>query len=432
MKSFIAMSAFHCLSVHAIDNLTNPFSKKVAGLENGAEVILDVVSPQDNSSTFYLDSAGNQEYAVPFEVTAHVNVGAPDVHYIYIMDTSGSTEEFDGPCGTTLQCIEQLFYQIHHAIRGDESAKVISFIEFDDNATTVLERYDPDSVEIGLTIMDPSTMSDGGTACSKALYEAETLVEKGEKTVIIFAGDGMCNDNAESAVASVESKGVIVHTIAVGDNINCTKNNLDPWSNVTLSSLTTSDGKCFDVPDPNDASGIVHELTLATLSGFEIKIDDNDYEDVDMSDLSVDKLPQDHPILVSYSKMLDFEKGEHDICFRATGEDVSNTTQVEDCRRVSIQDMPSAAPSGLPSASPSKIPSAEPSDVPMSPAQGFGTVATIVVVVVIVVGFIIFRMIKHTRTLKEKDTNASGVPEMHGEPEGAKMGEVVETGIPIV
>eukprot|EP00547_Thalassionema_nitzschioides_P007954 CAMPEP_0194201124 /NCGR_PEP_ID=MMETSP0156-20130528/1479_1 /TAXON_ID=33649 /ORGANISM="Thalassionema nitzschioides, Strain L26-B" /LENGTH=426 /DNA_ID=CAMNT_0038926239 /DNA_START=36 /DNA_END=1314 /DNA_ORIENTATION=+ len=426
MKIFTALSILHFFSAYAIDsNTTNLSSKKVADLENGAEVILDVVAPQGNSTTFYLES-GNLEYLVPFGATAQISIGAADVHYIYIMDTSGSTEFDDGHCGTTLRCEQKLLYQVNNEIRNDESALAVSFIAFDDDATPIIKRSDPQGVDIGLSLMDQNITPGGGTACNEAFVEAEKLVKEGEKTVIIFSGDGMCDDDAQSALASVENKGAIVHTIAVGDNINCTGNTLDSftyyqYSGVTLGNLTTSEGRCFDIPDPNNATEVVQQITLATLSGFEIKIDGEDYKDIPFVDLS-DELPQDHPKVVTYAATLSLEEGEHNICFRATGQDVSGKVPIEDCRRVSIQDMTTVAPSD----SPSEAPSEAPSDAPVSASttKNLNTGAVVgILFAVIVVGLIAWVVIKRNKK-ENKTAKTNGFPAMDSEQESTSIGEV--------
>merc|ERR1712232_1123722 len=79
-------------------------------------------------------------------------------------------------------------------------------------------------------------------------------------------------------------------------------------------------------------------------------VDYNDYTEIDLDDLSVDTLPQESPSEVKYSKVLDMEVGEHVVCFRATGSDVSTTAQVSDCRNLTIYDPPTEPPTEQPQA----------------------------------------------------------------------------------
>mmetsp|Transcript_31480 Transcript_31480/g.47583 ORF Transcript_31480/g.47583 Transcript_31480/m.47583 type:complete len:420 (+) Transcript_31480:20-1279(+) len=419
MKFFLLFSAFNYLSVHAVDNA------KAVDLDNGAEVVLDIVNPPDNSSTFNL-KRNEKEYSVPMEVTAQVSVGAPDVHYIYIMDTSGSTISDDGACGTTLQCVEELFYKIHHEIRGDESAKVVSFIEFDTDANTILERFSPDNPDVGLALVSQNHTSDGDTYCNQAFEQASQLAKPNEKTVVIFAGDGLCNDDPRATLESLEKEGVIVHSIAVGDAVTCDGTSGWYYYDFTLEDLTTNDGQCFDIPDPNDTKDIVHNITLAQLSGFEMKIDGGNYEDIPLVDLSVDKLPQDHPTVVSYSKELKLEWGEHDICFRATGQDASDEKKIEDCRHVYIQDMPTAAPSVTPSEMPSMLPSVSPTKRPLLPSTSVGGILGIAVAVIAVI-VAVWYVVRCKRNSKESDT---GDNEMSNHDDG-KPDDVIEVGVPV-
>jgi len=109
---------------------------------------------------------------VPFGGNAFIGLGVPDVHYIYIMDTSGSTEDFDGDCGTVLQCMQAFFSNLHEAVEVGGSVELVSFIEFDWDATVVYSLQDPSDPTSLTDIYDPAIKSDGDTCCGCALEKA--------------------------------------------------------------------------------------------------------------------------------------------------------------------------------------------------------------------------------------------------------------------
>ena len=220
---------------HLPELATRKLHKQTKDLYNGAELSVNIVDLPSNATL----SQGINAMNVTLNGTASVGQGRPDVSYIYVVDTSGSTDALDGGCGTELQCIHGFLKNFNNETIADGSAKLAAVINFDDNATVIAGWQNPRNPDIADAFN--RGFSDGGTNCSAALLEAKKLfgdpLNTAGKTVIVFAGDGLCTDDETARKAAVDAfstTGAIIHTVAVGDEINCdeaqlTSNNLDDF-----------------------------------------------------------------------------------------------------------------------------------------------------------------------------------------------------------
>merc|ERR1712232_676973 len=211
--------------------------------------------------------------------------------------------------------------------------------------------------------------------------------------------------------------------MGVGDEINCmASSDQDPNAfgtvKVPLSDLTVNGGECFDLADPNNVTdGLLKNMTRASLTKFEIKIDGGEY--TDLEDLSLDHLPQEN-VPVKYSKAWDFAYGPHVVCFRATGEDPSGTAQVIDCRNLSIRMPITEAPT-------SDAPTSDMQNAITRNVNGTGKILGIfiAVVVILIAGmFVLWRM--RAKSVPATPPSASFPPPLTSEKE-----EVVATVVPV-
>lgn len=338
-------------------------------LSNGAHLGVEILSPVlDWNVTLGPKEAST---SVTFKGTANVGKGTPDVAYIYVIDSSGSTTAYDGACGSTLECVQDFFLELTDQTVRTKSAKSIAVIDFDDHGWVRADWSDPSSVDIANGIQLLS--SDGGTACSHAL-EMTTLMVHQQKvagtTVVIFAGDGECNGGDNSAITVSENvtdaadllgdTGAIVHSLAIGDMVNCSIYN-------DLNEIPRNGGMCFSIPAPSDLDMIIDDIVGTVLVDVEVKVDGGKYKSLTPVETGGTTLPRDGTVEVDFATTIDLAEGSHEICIRATGSGFDKMNQIaeaEDCHTVEILPAPSASPSSVPSFSPSATPSSSPTSTP--------------------------------------------------------------------
>ena len=314
-------------------------------LSNGAALQIELTSPFPAAK--HTLGATETVADIPVRGGAHVGKGAPDVSYIYIIDSSSSTSDYDGTCGTTLECEQKFFQALHQEVIKDGSAKLTAVIDFDDVARMAAEFQDPANQEVIEAIS--FGISDGGTACINALELAALAVldkkNTAGTTVVIFAGDGMCNiddyapydqqasqgENVTVSADILAATGAIVHSIAVGDSVDCSQYN-------DLARIPRNGGECFSIQDPNDLPDIIDDIIGTNLTSLEMKIDNGNYAPLDQKGVSK-SLPAEGAVDVEFNTTAKgLDQGTHMICVRATGSDsLGDVKHVEDCRGVVIE-----------------------------------------------------------------------------------------------
>lgn len=348
-SSFLSVALFFGTGVFRA--ASTPFANRrlhanQTDLSNGAVLGVDIESPAIKSAVVL----GENETALEVSIKgqAHVGKGIADVGYIYIIDSSGSTLDEDGACGTTLECVQAFFEALNKEVIADGSAEVVAVIDFDDYATVTADFQDPQSNDIGYAIHRSS--SDGGTACTLALEKASLLVldpkNTAGTTVVVFAGDGLCNygeeygehasqgDNVTGSADILGATGAIVHSIAVGDNVDCVEGN-------DLNSIPRNGGKCFSIPEPDALPSIIDDLIGTSLEKIEVKVDDGYYKEVRASEVT-EELPVEGAVAVGFDATVgNLFEGTHELCVRVTGADsIGGTSQVEDCHSIDIKAKP--------------------------------------------------------------------------------------------
>jgi len=324
------------------EDLPRKLDKKQTDLKNGATLLVDLKAPNHNESNSF-------QINFPIKVNGKASIGIedPDVSYIYILDTSGSTDDDDGPCGTVLQCMQEFFVKLHAQALSGGAAELAAVINFDDSAVVDVSLQDPNS---GINNAFRSGVSSGGTNCTSALLAAAALVTSDSNTAshthVIFAGDGECNDGYENktlwdaatqeAADTLGATGAIVHTVAVGVAVDCSPTNADGDKN-HLPAVARNGGDCVSARDTNDLPELVDKIIGASLENIEMKLDDGNYTQFAGKNLT-HKLPHKGPIELSFKASVIFsEQGEHTICVRVTGSDViDGFDRVEDCHQIMV------------------------------------------------------------------------------------------------
>lgn len=327
---------------------TRRLHANLTDLSNGAVIGVDIESPAIKSEVVL----GENETALEVSIKgqAHVGKGTADVGYIYIIDSSGSTGDQDGACGTTLDCVQAFFESLHEEVIADGSAEVVAVIDFDDYATVTADFQDPLNDDIEYAILRSS--SGGGTACTLALEKAALLVldpkNTAGTTVVVFAGDGWCNDgeeygqhssqgdNVTSSADILGATGAIVHSIAVGDNVDCDEGN-------DLHNIPRNGGKCFSIPEPDALPSIIDDLIGTSLEQIEVKVDGGYYKALSTSEVT-EALPAEGAVAVGFEVSVgNLFEGTHELCVRVTGADsIGGISQVEDCHSIAIKATPVA------------------------------------------------------------------------------------------
>ena len=319
--------------------------EKATDLSNGAQFSLNITNPPPGLE---------QAVDVPFEVqgSASIGLGEPDVAYIYIIDQSESTSSYDGPCGSVLDCVDAFFRNLNKEAISNGSAELAAVITFDDQAYLDAEFQDPTNIAIEEAI-NATEYSSGFTNCTGALLKAAELVEDpsntAETTIVVFAGDGLCNIDDHYlhwASMQLEKTGAIVHTVAVGDNVNCT---VSEYEENYMSDIPKNGGRCTSVADPHTLPDIIDDLIGTSLLSVELKVDESSYEKIDEGYLS-GALPQEGAIAVNFNMTVEgLAVGQHEICVRATGNDTLGgpPQQLEDCHTVIVMPEPTPLSTGM-------------------------------------------------------------------------------------
>ena len=319
-------------------------------LSNGAEVTINITSPY-----MFQNFTNIVNTTMAFNGTASVGKGIADVAYIYIIDESGSMADPDAPCDSKLECVQEFFHDFTNQAITDGSAELIAVMTFSDSANVRTGFLKPTDPAIGLAIDAAGTEYMGGTNCVDPLLKAAELVQEATNTagttIVVFAGDGECNVNEAlpDAIDTLAATGAIVHTVAIGDAVECDEENAatdttagyaDYYEN-DLGDIPSNGGTCTSVPDPHTLTNYIDDLIGTTLESLEVKIDQGNYTDI--SSASSLALPQEGAIAVDFVAWHDFETyGDHEICVRVASTDsLGDATTAEECHTFTLEAPPS-------------------------------------------------------------------------------------------
>lgn len=343
LSACFSQSLLFAGTVSAASSATRDLHMQPTDLSNGAELAVNIALPKDGASFVLKSDAYNATLDLTVTGEAHIGKGVPDVGYIYVIDSSSSTSSQDGACGSTLDCVQAFFVELHKEIIADGSAELVAVVDFDSSPTVTAEWQDPGSPEVIPAISLGN--SGGGTNCIEALEKAAFLALERQDTlgttVVVFAGDGECSlteygthsQNVTEAANLLANTGAIVHSIAVGDNIDCKEGN-------SLIDIPRNGGKCHSFSDPNAPPHVIIDGIVGTdLTKIEMKIDGENYRSLKNIGELDRTLPQEGAISVGFDTYIhNLTEGEHHICVRASGTDsLKDSAEVEDCHTITIK-----------------------------------------------------------------------------------------------
>lgn len=231
-------------------------------------------------------------------------------------------------------------------------------------------------------------------------------------------------ENLQEAADILADTGAIVHTIAVGDSVECDTFETGDYNdyyyydsnNETytsgLGSIPRNGGRCTSVPEPHTLTHIIDDLIGTELVNLELKVDSGSYTDI--SSRSDPPLPQNGSISVSFDTEVDgLSLGEHMVCVRATGLDSMNgTATVEDCHMITIVPKDTSAPTPDQSTdSGFNRPAAATPAFPNNSNSTSGKEKGIIAAVAALVGMVLISGIISVVRRGKKETSATSTPQ---------------------
>lgn len=296
-----------------------PASASTTTLSNGAQLAVAITAPATGSE--YNIPFGDTTVDVPVAGTASIGIGAPDAKIIYVMDFSGSTSASGGTCGTVLACEKAFFVALNNAVVADGSTANVGVVKFAASASVALGLTPPADPTVDPAITSGS--ASGGTNCGAGLASAQSLVAASPTNgtnIVVLASDGLCNTgpSVASAAAALGALGVVVHSVAIGADSDCTSNG----GTGTLAQMVVNGGSCTEVQDPNNLPNIIESLIGSTLVSLTMSVDGGPSVVLPNSAITPD-LPAAGAASVAYAtNALDLAPGSHTICVTASGTDV--------------------------------------------------------------------------------------------------------------
>mmetsp|Transcript_13636 Transcript_13636/g.20761 ORF Transcript_13636/g.20761 Transcript_13636/m.20761 type:complete len:379 (+) Transcript_13636:122-1258(+) len=296
--------------MHSLLLLTVMLSCLLAAVNSDFSV--DVIPLEHQAKDRPLDS--HQKYLLKGIITR------PTVHYIYIMETSDSTRNKDGHCGTVLECLQAFLTDLHEFVFHETIANrviVNSLIVFDDYDHVLYNQQN----HTEFSLYSEAIYSSGGNRCDLALRQASKM----QPTVVILAGDGICDRNVTRDAAALGDTGAVVHSIAVGDDSYCEE---------AFARIPRNGGTCISMPSSNHLSNMLLENYLVIPDGldsitddeFEYKVDNEEYQVLRNLDSNS----------TTFSTTLDLPRGiDHVVCVRFAKD--------EECVTITYDGQPAAA-----------------------------------------------------------------------------------------
>jgi len=306
----------------------------------------------------------------------------PAVHYIYIMESSDSTRNKDGHCGTVLECLQAFLTDLHEFVAEKTTASSIfnSLIVFNDFNHVVYDHHQSHNHrEFSLYDHDDVIYSNGGNRCDLALRQAATM----EPTVVIFAGDGICDRNVTRDAMALGETGAVVHSIAVGDDSYCEDD---------FAHIPRNGGTCVSMPSSNHLSNLLLENYLLTTKQKNNNRDDDDALQFKVDNEEYQPFPNidDGDATTTFTTALNLSKGtRHVVCVR------NPTNEEEECFTIAAKDDRAASTATATSNN---------NDESISGASVAGTVIGVLAAFAVALLLLLFTLRKMVFVQKEIDT----------------------------
>lgn len=301
-------------------------------LANGAELSVTIDTPETGDT--FLVPPGSTGVDVPVAGSASIGEGAPNVHWTYVIDVSGSTA---GTCdgGNILDCEKQAVTNLNDTVAADGSAIDVGVSVFSESGAAadmsgaagdqfLADPASPDvdtvvsSVSIGgvsqFTARNVGSGSTNFTAGLQAALDSVQASAAGFKNVV-FLSDGFSNTGGggfDAAVAALAGEGATIYSFAVGGGSSC-----GGGSDGTLQAMADdTGGTCTNVPDPANLPAIVENVTATELEAVALTVDGS----ATALDSIAPMPPFDGPGSTDFTATAaDQLPGAHEVCGTATG-----------------------------------------------------------------------------------------------------------------
>ncbi|HUQ87582.1 MAG TPA: VWA domain-containing protein [Vicinamibacterales bacterium] len=317
-------------------------------LSNGAALTVTVASPA--TGTEFQVPPGVATINVPVAGSASVGLGEAAASFIYVVDTSGSTDTGGGTgCSPILNCEKKFFVALNAAVAADGSTDEVGVVNFSDSAT-IRDMQTAGGHQNFTLPSDPHVNTvinglgaGGGTNCTAALNSALLLVNAPSTNTVknvVFASDGLCNTGGPlgPAATALAASGAIVNAIAIGSGSSCTTDG----GTGRLNQIPANGGTCYHVADPGNLPDLISNLTGSTLQALSIQVDGGAFTPISATSLP---LPQLGAVSVDFTASADnLAPGDHTICVKADGSDaLGGTASVTQCETIHLLQL-SASP----------------------------------------------------------------------------------------
>ena len=189
----------------------------------------------------------------------------PSVHYVYIVDVSGSTGEACRPDATILDCEKEAVLALNEIVVASNQAASVSLISFSRRAQ---ERYfgAPTTSAVFENVVD-RLFPGGVTAFGPPLTVAADSVQRAfqnpdvTSAKVIFITDGVPSNPSEDiadAVASIEVLGATIDSFAVGQEASCTAGTVQQYLQFMADE---TDGTCSTIENVANLPDILVEVS---------------------------------------------------------------------------------------------------------------------------------------------------------------------------
>lgn len=302
-------------------------------LANGAALSVSVSAPATGDT--FLVPAGQTDVDVPVTGGASIGQGAPNVHWTYIIDVSGSTGAGCGSVGgTILDCEKQAVTNLNNVVDADGSALDVGLGVFGEGGASadmvaggadelLAAPSDPGvdtvigSVVIGgVGQFTNKNVGSGSTNFAAGLQAALNSVSASlaASKNVVFLSDGASNAGTgfAAAVTALASAGATIYSFAVGAGASCGAGSVG-----TLQEMAdATGGTCTGVPDPANLPSIVQNVTATELKSVSLTVDTVSTA----FDTITPTPPFDGPDSTAFTATAaDQVPGEHQACATATG-----------------------------------------------------------------------------------------------------------------
>ncbi len=342
MCALALIVAFASPAIAATDSTT---------LANGASLSV-TLDPPGSGGTFLIP-AGDTDVDVPVTGSASVGQGAPNVHWTYVIDVSGSTGSGCGTdLGTVLDCEKAAVNNLNTAIVNDGSGLDVGLSVFGESAASadmtaaagdqpITAPDDPGvgtvigSVVIGgvgqFTPRSVGQVTNYAAGLQAALNSVNASPAMSKN--VVFLSDGASNvgtiGDFNAAVAALDTAGATIYSFAVGAGATCTGGSVG-----TLAQMAAATGgTCTNVPNPANLPGIVQNVTATQLTS------------VTLTGATLGSItptpPVDGPITTPFTgTAAALTPGSYQVCANASGlgpkSDATSTKTVQACETIHV------------------------------------------------------------------------------------------------